>query len=261
MTTLTPEMPVGQLVAEDSRRARLFERLGIDYCCGGRAPLDRACREKGLDVAAVLRQLAAGETGPRDDVHGPFDAATATMGELIDHIVTIHHAYLYRELPRLAALAGQVVGPHGSRHPELRELRDIFNSLKGDLKAHLLKEEEILFPIIARLEAAIERPEFHRGSVMNPILVMEHEHDGAGAALARLRALTDGYTPPADACPTYRGLLDGLAGLEADLHVHIHEENNILFPRARAAEGAWQAAAAWSDRRSMIGRPSVSTSW
>ena len=249
MTELTPEMSVGQLVAQDPRRARLFERLGIDYCCGGRAPLDCACREKGLDVAVVLRQLAAGEDEDefRYDEHGPFDGATATMGELIDHLVTTHHAYLYRELPRLAELAGRVVDAHGNRHPELRELRDIFKSLKDELRFHMLKEEKILFPIIARLEMAMEVPEFYCGSVGNPILVMEQEHDDTGAALARLRVLTDGYTPPADACPTYRALLDGLAGLEADLHVHIHEENNILFPRARAAEGAFRASAAGSD--------------
>jgi regulator of cell morphogenesis and NO signaling len=249
MTTLTPEIPVGQLVAEDPRRARLFERLGIDYCCRGRAPLDRACREKGLDVAAVLRQLATGEdeAEPQDDEHESFGRATATMGELIDHLVTTHHAYLYRELPRLAELAGRVVDAHGNRHPELRELRDIFKSLKDELRFHMLKEEKILFPIIARLEVAMEAPELYCGSVEKPILVMEHEHDDAGAALARLRALTDGYTPPPDACATYRALLDGLAGLEADLHVHIHEENNILFPRARAAEGAFRASAAGSD--------------
>jgi regulator of cell morphogenesis and NO signaling len=251
MTTLTPEMPVGRLVAEDPRRARLFERLGIDYCCGGRAPLDRACREKGLDVAAVLGQLAAGEdeAESRHDEHGPSEGAAATMGELIDHIVTIHHSYLYRELPRLADLAGRVIDAHGDRHPELWELRDVFESLRDGLRFHMLKEEKILFPSIARLAVAMEVPEFYSGGVGNPILVMEREHDDAGAALARLRALTDGYTPPADACPTYRALLDGLAGLEADLHVHIHEENNILFPRARAAEGALQAAAAESDWR------------
>jgi regulator of cell morphogenesis and NO signaling len=241
-------MPVGQLVAEDPRRARLFERLGIDYCCKGQAPLDRACRDKGLDIAAVLRQLAAGTAEPPDGEHGPFDAATITMRELIDHIVTIHHAYLYRELPRLAALAGQVVGPHGIRHPELREVRDVFDALKDDLKSHMIEEETVVFPILARLEAEIEGFESH-GGVEDPIRVMEHEHDDAGAALARLRALTGGYTPPADACPTYRALLAGLAELEADLHVHIHEENNILFPRARAAEGVLRAAAPESHGR------------
>lgn len=243
MTAITPETSVGQLVAEDPRRARLFERLGIDYCCGGRSPLDLACREKGLEVDAVLHRLAAGEdeAEPQPDEHWAFDEETATLGELMDHIVTCHHAYLYRELPRLAALAGQVVGPHSSRHPELREVRDIFDSLKEDLKFHLLKEEKSLFPLIARLDAAIGKPGAARGCIGNPILATEHEHEEAGAALARLRTLTDGYAPPADACPTYRALLDGLARLEADLHLHIHEENNILFPRARAIEAELRA--------------------
>lgn len=250
MTMITPEMPVGQLVAEDPRRARLFERLGIDYCCGGRASLDRACRENGLDVADVLRQLAGVEAEvdafARPDGHDRFDAASATMTDLIDHIVTTHHAYLLRELPHLSDLASRVVDAHGVRHPELREVRDVFDSLSDELRFHLLKEEKILFPTIERLEAALEMPELHCVSVQNPIRVMQHEHDDAGSALARLRALTRDYTPPADACPTYRALLDGLAELEADLHVHIHEENNILFPRARAAEEALQAAAVGS---------------
>ncbi|MHB1557503.1 MAG: iron-sulfur cluster repair di-iron protein [Isosphaeraceae bacterium] len=249
MTTITPETPVGQLVADDPRRAHLFERLGIDYCCGGRSTLDRACREKGLDVAAVLHRLAAGadEAEPYHDEHWAFDEETVTLGELMDHIVMCHHAYLYRELPRLAALARQVVGAHGNRHPELREVRDIFDSLKEDLKLHLLKEEKELFPRIARLEAANRRPGSARGPIGNPILATEHEHEEAGAALARLHTLTDGYTPPADACPTYRALLDGLARLEADLHLHIHEENNILFPRARAIEAALQITGTGSD--------------
>jgi regulator of cell morphogenesis and NO signaling len=241
MTLLAPETPVGQLVAKRPRLARVFERLGIDFCCGGRSSLDQACREKGLDVAVVLRELAVGDAEPAEDDHDGFDGATSTMVELIDHIVATHHAYLLRGLPRLSALADKVVDAHGTRHPELKELRDIFDSLRAELTLHMLKEEKILFPIIAQLEAAADMPAFHCGSVTNPILVMEHEHDDAGVALARLRTLTDGYTPPEDACPTYRGLLNGLAELEADLHLHIHEENNILFPRARATEKALQA--------------------
>jgi regulator of cell morphogenesis and NO signaling len=249
MMTLNPETLVGQLVADDPRRARLFERLGIDYCCGGQAPLDHACRQKGLDVTTVLRQLALAELEDLYDGHGEFDASSARMAELIDHIVTTHHAYLRRELPRLRALVGQVVGPHGLRHPELREVRDVFDSLQDDLKFHILKEEKILFPAIARLDAATDVPPIEGSSVIVAIGVMEHEHGDAGAALARLRVLTDGYTPPADACATYRALLDGLAELEADLHLHIHEENNILFPRARAAQDALLDAAAESEWR------------
>jgi regulator of cell morphogenesis and NO signaling len=249
MTILTPEIPVGELVARQPRLARIFERLRIDYCCGGRATLDQACREAGLDVGAVLRQLEPSEAEFDDGGHDNFDGASAGMVELIDHIVATHHAYLRRNLPRLAALAAQVFAAHGSRHPELQELCDVFDSLRQELTFHTLKEEKVLFPIIARLEAATEMPQFHCGSVMNPILVMEHEHDAAGAAVARLRALTGGYTPPADACRTYRALLDGMAELEADLRLHIHEENNILFPRALAAEAALQAFADESTRR------------
>jgi regulator of cell morphogenesis and NO signaling len=168
------------------------------------------------------------------------------MVEMIDHIVATHHAYLRRELPRLTALAGLVFGAHGSRHPELKELCGIFDSLREELLLHMLKEEKVLFPIIARLEGASEIPQFHCGSVMNPIRAMEHEHDDAGAALARLREIAGGYIPPADACPSYRALLEGLAELERDLHLHIHEENNVLFPRARAAEDPLSSVAARS---------------
>jgi regulator of cell morphogenesis and NO signaling len=248
MTTLTPEISVGQLVADDPRRARLFERLGIDYCCGGRVPLDRACRQKGLDVEAVLSQLALDEFEAPHDGHDGFDASRVRMAELIDHILSTRHAYLDRELPRLSALAGQVVGAHGLRHPELRAVRDVFNELKDELIFHMLNEEKVLFPTIARLDAAAGIP-LPGGSVTGAIRLMEHEHSDAGLALARLRTLTDGYTPPADACPTYRALLDGLAELETDLHVHIHEENNILFPRARAAEELLMSTAAETDWR------------
>jgi regulator of cell morphogenesis and NO signaling len=255
MTIVTPEIPVGRMVAEQPRRARLFDRLGIDYCCGGSAPLAWICREKGLDPGDVMRQLAAFDAEGPDDGHDRFDAAGATLVELIDHIVAAHHAYLTRELPRLAAMAREVTAAHGERHAELQELRTVFDSLREELTFHMLKEDKVLFPIIARLEAATEMPQFHCGSVAIPIVAMEHEHNDAGDALARLRALSGGYSPPADACATYRALLDGLAELEADLRRHIHEENNILFPRARAAESALRSGAAESALRSGAADP------
>lgn len=225
---------VGQLVAQRPARARVFERYGIDYCCGGQTPLETACAAKGLDADQLLHELDALEAGAAEET----DWTSATMGELIDHIVGTHHAYLQGQLPRLLAMAGKVVDVHGERHPELDEVRTVFEELAGELTSHLAKEEQILFPMIKELETAASAPCFHCGTVKNPIRVMEHEHDQAGHALARLRRLTNDYTPPTDACNTYRTLLAGLAELEADLHQHIHKENNILFPRAAAAETA-----------------------
>jgi regulator of cell morphogenesis and NO signaling len=247
MNVLNKHVQIGQWVAERPSRSHIFEDLGLDYCCGGATPLDRACREKGLDVTTVLRTFGADEVPSAE--HDRFDGVSITMGKLIDHIVAKHHDYLRRALPRLAALADQVVGAHEARHPELREIRVVLVLLKEELMLHLLKEEKVLFPMINQIESAMEMPRFPCGSVTNPICVMEHEHEDAGSALARLRELTGGYTPPADACATYRALLDGLAELEADLHLHIHEENNLLFPRARAAEDLLRAAAAESGWR------------
>jgi regulator of cell morphogenesis and NO signaling len=236
MMTLRSEIPIGQLVTERPSRARLFERLGIDYCCDGRAPLGQACTEKGLDVEEVLRSIASADL--EETQEDAFDAAGATMGALADHIVAVHHGYLRRELPRLAGLLEKVVGAHGERHPELRAVQEIFTSLKEELEEHIVKEEMVLFPIVKQLEKATSLPGFHCGSVGNPIHVMEHEHRDAGTCLTRLRELTGGYKVPPDSCNTYRALLDGLAHLEGDLHRHIHKENEILFPRALAAEAA-----------------------
>jgi regulator of cell morphogenesis and NO signaling len=231
---LDPNTRVGDLVAARPGRARVFERLGIDYCCGGKTPLARACREKGADVVDVLRQIAASDAENLDE--DQIDWNQVRLGELADHIVSEHHGYLRRELPRLAGLMEKLIAAHGARHPELTEVRDTVLSLKAELDSHMLKEERVLFPIIKELESATALPSFHCGSVANPIGVMMHEHEYTGAALARLRSLTGGYQAPADGCETYRLALAGLAALEADLHRHIHKENEILFPRARAAE-------------------------
>lgn len=236
MNPLDAQSTVGQLVRERPNRARVFERLGIDYCCGGKLPLDDACRAKGLDLNRVLSELAGADG--RASETDTEDWSTAPMSELADHIETVHHEYLRRELPRLERLVEKVDAAHGARHHELRELRTVYAGLKAELEEHMMKEERVLFPMIRHLEQATTLPRFHCGSVGNPIAVMEHEHDSAGAALASLRKLTGDYTPPADACNTFRAMLAGLAELESDLHLHVHKENNILFPRARDAEAA-----------------------
>jgi regulator of cell morphogenesis and NO signaling len=241
MSILDTQSTVGQLVKERPARARVFERLGIDYCCGGKTPLGLACRDKGLDPDQVLRELADLDAGPAEDE--AVDWSTATLSELADHIVETHHAYLRRELPRLDALANTVAAAHGRPHPERLEVLRVFERLQAELELHMLKEEMILFPMVKKLESVTEPTHFSSGSVGNPISVMEHEHDDAGAALARLRELTRGYEAPADACNTYRALLDGLAELEADMHLHVHKENNLLFPGTLAREAAIRARA------------------
>jgi regulator of cell morphogenesis and NO signaling len=247
MKELLLETPVGQLVIERPARAAVFERLGIDYCCGGKSRLVDACAGRGLDPDAVLRALTApdGIVTPRSEADGAgvewapedgTDWSAASMSALVDHIVEAHHAYLREALPSLSQRMAKVVHAHGERRPELATFQQVFETFRAELEAHMLKEERVLFPLCRALETARELPEFHCGSVRNPILVMTLEHEDAGEALRAMRELTDQFTPPPNACNTYRALLDGLAELERDLHRHVHEENNILFPRAAAAE-------------------------
>jgi regulator of cell morphogenesis and NO signaling len=233
-TTLDASSTVGQLVTDRPRRARVFERFGIDYCCGGKRPLAQACVEQGLNLDEVLTALADSAQVASDEPETEW--SSVSMTDLANHIVATHHAYLREALPRLAGLFDKVITAHAERHPDLRELRQAFDDLVNELGPHMQKEELVLFPMVRELDRAERAPSFHCGSVNNPIHAMEHEHDNAGAALARMRALTHGYTPPEDACNTYRALLDSLDELERDMHTHIHKENNILFPRAAARE-------------------------
>ena len=239
MSQIDINTPVGQLVAQSPGRAIVFERHGIDYCCGGNRPLGEACAARGVAADAVSEELAA------QDAQRPADATDwrkAPLGELADHIVATHHAYLNEALPRLSDLASKTARAHGENHPEMIEVQHTVEELKAELEMHAAKEEMILFPLCKRLDQTGALPEFHCGSVANPIRVMEMEHDSAGGALARIRELTNNLTAPDDACNTYRALLHGLAELELDLHTHIHKENNILFPRAIEREGLLQAA-------------------
>lgn len=237
---IDPQRSVADFVIQSPALSRVFEQFGIDYCCGGKQSLADACRQAGAAFDVVARSLASclesGGTGSASS----GASATPSLAELATHIVDRHHVYLRRELPRLGQLIDKVVSAHGAKHPELSQVSMLFRSLEAELMNHMLKEERVLFPIVKTLEeaAAASRPvpAFHCGSIENPIAVMEDEHQHAGAALARMRELTAVYSPPEDACPTYIAMLSGLAELEADLHTHIHLENNILFPRAAALE-------------------------
>jgi regulator of cell morphogenesis and NO signaling len=231
---------VGQLVAEKIARAAVFERLGIDYCCGGKLSLNKACAEKGLNPDDVIRELELCENQITDMTQ---DWLHASLTDLANHIEKTHHAYLKRELPRLSALISKVAKVHGAEHPEIIKVNQIFQDLAAEMDMHMRKEEHILFPFCRQLESATTMPQFHCGSIANPIFVMEHEHEQAGHALQAFNTLTNGYKVPAGVCRSYEAMLAGLAQLEADMHQHVHKENNILFPRAKALEEKLAGAA------------------
>jgi regulator of cell morphogenesis and NO signaling len=237
--SIDPSRRVADLAIERPSRIPAFEALGLDYCCGGKRPLADACRAAGLEVdqvtAALARADAEADEATRSD---DTDWTRRPLDELLDHIVSRHHDYLRRELPRLSDLASRVREAHAAKHPELERVEEQLGSLRFELESHLQKEEQVLFPLIRAMEEGDDASPAHCGSVANPIAVMESEHDEAGEALRNLRSWTGGYTPPADACPTYHAFLAGLAALESDLHVHIHKENNILHPRAMALESS-----------------------
>jgi regulator of cell morphogenesis and NO signaling len=239
MTTSFALRTVGELVAERPSRARVFEEYGIDYCCGGKRPLDEACATKQLAVDEVAAALAKSDREQAD--RGQPDWTTAPLTDLIENIVETHHGYLRRELPRLDALNSKVLAAHGAKDQNIGLCLGVFRDLCAEMRSHMMKEEEILFPAIRQLEAGTAG-HFCFDTIASPIEVMEAEHDSAGDALARMRALTVGFTPPEDACNTYRVWLDGLATLERDMHTHVHKENNILFPRALALEASMAAS-------------------
>lgn len=223
-----PEMLVAEIAAAAPATIKVFQRHQLEFCCGGRIPLAEACRASGLDAGAVLAELSAVLASAPDAV----DWRRAPLAELIAHIQERYHTPLRDELPRLSAMLNKVVARHGERLPEtLLPLQTTFESLQRELLQHMTKEDRVLFPAIQALEGG-GAPEPVAGALDQPIDVMEAEHEAAGAALALMRELTGGYTPPENACPTFRGLYYGLSELERDMHQHVHLENHILFPRA-----------------------------
>jgi regulator of cell morphogenesis and NO signaling len=232
---VTPDTTVRDIVVEDYRAAAVFYRHGIDFCCGGARTLADACRERQLDPADVIAALARERSVPGQGLPRHAEWSTET---LIAYIVSKHHAYVRSGLPAIAAHLRKIVAAHGGNHPELRVMAEVFEALAGELTTHMAKEEKILFPYISAMADAVGRgdrlPVAPFGSVDNPIRMMEDEHDRAGSLMARIRDLSAGYAPPADGCTTYRVCFRELAEFERDLHAHVHLENNVLFPKARA---------------------------
>lgn len=238
MPTITET--VREIAVSQPSSIRVFERFGIDYCCGGHKPLAVACNEQAVEIDSVLAALA--EAAGAENEYQQTDWSKSSLEALVDHINSKHHEYLKSELPRLNGLAKKVTAAHGANHPELAELQATVEALSSELTQHLAKEEMILFPYISGLERALAgngfTPRACFGSIASPIAVMSQEHDDAGEALEQIRQLTKDYTVPQDACPTYRAYMDALKAVEKDLHQHIHLENNILFPRAVALEAS-----------------------
>lgn len=239
-TSIDSTLTVGQLVAERPGRSRVFESVGIDYCCGGKIPLAQACERRGLNVEEVRKRLQSADARDQDDEAGLVDANGMGLAELADHIVATHHSYLRAELPRLDQMTDKVFRVHGEHEPRLADVRRAFCALREELTEHMMKEERILFPMIREMTHADGPRSFHCGSIANPIAQMEAEHEHAGNALETMRRATDGYQPPEWACNTYRAMLDGLAHLERDMHQHVHKENNVLFPKAIQLEAKLQ---------------------
>jgi regulator of cell morphogenesis and NO signaling len=230
--TMDTDRTLAAIVDHRPGAARIFERHRLDYCCGGGQTLAAACAGAGVDPDEVLAKLEALPSA----VHDAPEWVAMDLVQLVDHLEATHHRYLHEELPRLSALVAKVVGVHGDRHPELHQVQQTYEALRSELEPHLAKEEQVLFPMVRELAAATTTPSFHCGTLTNPIRVMLMEHDSAGELLAELRTLTADHVPPADGCASYRTLYASLADLEADTHLHIHKENNVLFPAVVAKE-------------------------
>jgi regulator of cell morphogenesis and NO signaling len=236
---INSEMTVREVALQMPESTRLFERLKIDYCCGGNQPLADACASAGIDIDLVMETL--GEmTQLSSQSNGALDLQNASLPELIKHILNTHHVFTKSEMDRLETLAAKVLNAHGGNHPELIHLNELLNRLFNDLKPHMFKEEQVLFPYIVAMTQAVDkkqaRPFAPFGTVNNPIRVMSTEHDTAGQILRELRALTSDYKVPPDACISYQTLYEALENFEKDLHQHIHLENNLLFPKALELE-------------------------
>jgi len=230
---------VRELAVENPAATRVFEKFGIDYCCGGAQSLEQACAKTSISSDLVLDALEMEEATARATLQ-VHDWQKEPLTELVAHIKETHHKYTRNEIARLLALLQKVCAVHGKNHPELLEIESTFGELARELMTHLMKEEVVLFPYVVRLEEASLQKEpvlpAPFGTIRNPVSMMEHEHDSSGNALRAIRKMSGNYVPPKDACISYQTLFKALAAFEADLHQHIHLENNILFPRAIVME-------------------------
>ncbi len=218
---------LGEIVAEDFRRAPIFSEAGLDFCCGGKKTLNQACFEKSVDPGLILARLNELQSVPQAPGQN-FNEWP--LGFLTDYIVNTHHKYVTKALPDLEAYTAKIADVHGSHHPELKEVASLFRQVAAELRQHMKKEEEVLFPVIK--EASVNGSESARNLIASEISRMTGEHEFAGGAMDLINEKTNGYSLPVDACNTYHVTFKLLRQFEDDLHIHVHLENNILFPKS-----------------------------
>ena len=227
------QKPIGQYVADDFRTAAIFSKYKIDFCCNGNRTVAEACNKKGIDSTILMDEINTVLNNKRGET---IDYKSWPLDLLVEYIEKKHHRYVEEKIPVLRQFLDKLCRVHGERHPELFKINELFTASAGELASHMKKEELILFPFVkkmvkAKLEnGAIQSPQF--GTVENPITMMMVEHDNEGQRFRDIAELTDNYNPPADACNTYKVTYAMLDEFEKDLHLHIHLENNILFPEA-----------------------------
>ncbi|USN45382.1 MAG: iron-sulfur cluster repair di-iron protein [Candidatus Woesearchaeota archaeon] len=226
------EKLISELVTEDYRTASIFKKHGIDFCCGGKITLTKACEQKGINKTEIIEEIKK-LNKEESKTNKPEDLE---LDSLAEHIVNKHHTYVRKRIPEIEPFLTKLVRVHGEKHPELQKTRKIFNEIKDELTTHMQKEESILFPYIKKLVQEKKEgntiPQSPFGTIKNPIQMMEQEHEQAGNGFKEIRTITNNLIPPEDACNTYRVTFSMLAEFEDDLHRHIHLENNVLFPKA-----------------------------
>lgn len=242
MNTSLTSLSLAQIVNNNHQAASVFEKYHLDFCCKGKRSLEQACIEQELSLEEVTGDLENIFTRGNSSI---INFEKMSLAQLADYIVQTHHAYVKNEMPQLQVYLHKVSSKHGDRHPELNKIFQTFNAVKEEMEGHMKKEELILFPRIKELQKLIENEnanlQLNITYLQSPITVMEQEHDHAGTLLNDIRILSNDYTPPQDACTTYRLSFAALKAFELDLHQHVHLENNILFPKAIAAFKEFQS--------------------
>lgn len=233
---ITPNQSVGDIVAHLPRAAEVYKKYKIDFCCGGHRPLSEAIREKNLDQEEIMSKLQEVQESTVDMQDLDIDWKTAPLPELVDYIIDTHHSFLNRELPELSQLTTTILRAHGAKHQELREVHRLFHKLKSALEAHLIDEEEVIFPLVKEWDRDKSVMALSRAVTISKKL--EEEHDEAGEIVHQLREITRDYAIPDDVCSTFASTYERLVELESDLFQHIHLENNILHPRLK--EELWR---------------------